>query len=549
MLIAYRYATGFLLGFALVTTSVAQDHGHAGHQPETQATLYSDLGDHHHEITTASPEAQKFFNQGLTLAYGFNHAEAESAFKEAARLDPSCAMCYWGIAFVHGPNINAPMFPESIPIAWDALQKAIAASENATPREQAYINALAQRYAEHPPEDRSALDQAFADAMREVVKQYPDDLDARAIYAESLMDTMPWDYWDEDDNPRAATREVLAALEYVMERDPTHPGANHFYIHAVEKVQPERGIAAADRLGSLVPAAGHLVHMPGHIYIRVGRYHDAVVANERAIEADQEYGLHHAHGVYPMMYMPHNPHFLWLAASLEGNSARAIEAAYDVVEMTDPEAMRQPGFEMLQHFYATPLYALARFARWDAILDEPEPDEDLLYPRAVWHYARGLALANTGKVEEARAELQAFKEIASDRSLDSLSATGVNTVGSLLGIAQHALEGQITAAEGDVNGAETHLRMAIELEDGLIYEEPPPWYHSTRLMLADILLDAGRAADAEALYREDLEIYPENGWSLYGLSRSLQIQGRADEANDVSGRFKTAWMNADVRLG
>lgn len=547
MLSVYRYATGFLLGFALVATSSAQDH--AGHHPEAQATLYADLGDHHHEITTSSPEAQKFFNQGLTLAYGFNHAEAEAAFKEAARLDPDCAMCYWGIAFVHGPNINAPMFPESIPIAWDALQKAIAASKNATPREQAYIEALAKRYAEHPPEDRSELDRAFADAMHEVVRMYPDDLDARTIFAESLMDTMPWDYWDEDDNPREATREVLAALEYVMEQDSTHPGANHFYIHVVEKIQPERGIAAADRLGGLVPAAGHLVHMPGHIYIRVGRYHDAVLANERAIAADQKYGLHHAHGVYPMMYMPHNPHFLWLAASLEGNSARAIEAAYDVVELTDPEAMRQPGFEMLQHFYVTPLYALARFARWDEILDEPEPEEDLLYPRAVWHYARGLALAATSRPTEARAELASLKAIAARGELAEISATGVNSIGSLLNIAQHVLEGQIAAANGDTDGAETHLRLAIDLEDGLIYEEPPPWYHSTRLMLADILLDAGRAADAETLYREDLAIYPENGWSLYGLSRSIQLQGRADEANKVTERFKAAWSNADVTLG
>lgn len=531
------------VGFICVTAT-AQDHNH--HQ--TEVVLYDDLGDHHHEITTTSRAAQKYFDQGLTLAYGFNHAEAEAAFKEAARLDPSCAMCYWGIAFVHGPNINAPMFPESVPLAWEALQNAIAKSKNASPREQAYIDALAARYAQNPPEDRKALDLAFANAMREVVKKYPDDLDAKTIFAESLMNTMPWGYWDQNNEPHAATKELLAVLEEVMERDPTHPGANHFYIHAVEKVRPELGLAAADRVGDLVPAAGHLVHMPGHIYIRVGRYHDAVLANERAIKADEKHGLRHVHGIYPMIYMPHNHHFLWLSAALEGNSARALEAAYKVKEATDVQAMRQPGFEMLQHFYVTPLYALARFSRWDAILAEPEPDEDLLYPRGLWHYTRGLALARKDRVDEARQELTAVKEIANDKELADISATGVNSIGSLLQVAVYVLEGRVAAAAGDIDGAEKYLRVAIGLEDGLIYEEPPPWYHPVRVMLADVLLEQGRAAAAEALYREDLQIYPENGWSLAGLSKSLKAQAKNEEAAEVDTRFKKAWTYADVTL-
>ncbi len=549
MMTTLRFASGALLCVALVTTSAGQDHQqHATHQTGALAELYSDLGDHHHGITTSSPEAQKFFDQGLTLAYAFNHAEAEAAFKEAARLDPNCAMCYWGIAFVHGPNINAPMFPESVPIAWEAAQKAMALADKASPREQAYIRAIAARYAENPPEDRSALDKAFAEAMRDVAREYLDDLDAQTIFAESVMDLMPWNYWDENDQPNEGVDEAIAALEKVMERDPTHPGANHYYIHLMEKVYPERGVEAAERLGPLVPAAGHLVHMPGHIYIRVGRYHDAVRANEEAIEADDRYKLRHVHGIYPMMYMPHNHHFLWLSAALAGSSDRAIEAARNVQAQTDAESMRQPGFEMLQHFYITPIFALARFGRWDEILSEPEPDHDLLYPRAIWHYARGLALAATGQVNEARVELGHVKDIASNEELAEISATGVNTIGSLLEVAHHALEGQIAAAAGDIDGAEMHLRVAIALEDALIYEEPPPWYHPTRLMLAGILLDAGRAADAEVLYREDLETYPENGWSLHGLKRSLEMQNRTDEAAQLTDRLTMAWRHADVVL-
>lgn len=519
----------------------AQEHGN--HTP-----LFEELGDHHHPITTNNEQAQRYFDQGLTLAYAFNHDEAVASFQEAARLDPECAMCYWGIAFALGPNINAPMFPQNVEKAWEALELAQQHAPKASAREQAYIEALSKRYVAEPVDDRSPLDAAFAEAMADVVRQYPEDLDAATLYAEALMDTMPWDYWLENGQPREATKIVMSELERAMEADPSHPGANHFYIHAVEKERPELGVAAADRLGSLVPAAGHLVHMPGHIYIRVGRYHDAVLANERAIEADEKYGLRHVHGLYMLGYMPHNPHFLWAAAALEGNGAKAVRAAQRVFEMTDRDAMRQPGMEVLQHYYVTPLYALVRFARWDEVLEIDEPDAELLYPRAVRHYAHGLAFARTDRLDEARVELAALTEITADSTLASLSVTGINPAAALLQIAEHVLAGQIAVSSGSVDEGISHLQQALAAEDGLRYEEPPAWYHPTRQMLGAVLLEEGRVEEAEAIFMEDLAQYPENGWSLYGLHRSLQAQGKDEKAAAALTRFHAAWSNADVML-
>lgn len=325
--------------------SLASDH------VKTTAPLFKGMGTLHHPISTKSPQAQRYFDQGLVLAYGFNHAEAARSFKEAIKLDPDCAMCHWGLAYVLGPNINAKMEDEAIPESYQAIQKALKLASRSSQVEQAYINALAQRYTNQPVEDRSTLDRAFAEAMQQVTKQYPDDLDAATIYAEALMDTMPWNYWTETNQPKPETQVVVSTLESILKRDRHHPGANHLYIHAVEAVQPEKAVAAADRLGKLVPGSGHLVHMPSHIYIRVGRYHDAVVANQKAIAVDQDYLTRcHAQGVYPLAYMPHNHHFLWFAATFEGNSQLATEAAQNVAKMVDPEMMRQPGMGTLQHY-------------------------------------------------------------------------------------------------------------------------------------------------------------------------------------------------------
>lgn len=519
------------------------------HAIERQAPLLEGLGDHHHEIRTRSDLAQTYFDQGLILSYGFNHAEAARSFREATRHDPECAMCWWGLALVLGPNINAPMDPESNPEAWSAVQKALDLSAGGDARERAYVEALATRYAAEPPEDRSSLDQAFAEAMAEVVRQYPDDLDAAALYAEALMDTMPWDYWQEDGEPKPATREVLAQLEKVIEGHPRHPGALHLYLHAVEEVNPEWGVDAADRLTDLVPGAGHLVHMPSHIYIRVGRYEDAAKANRKAIEADDAYVTQcHAQGLYPVAYMPHNHHFLWAAATFQGDSETALRSAEHIAHHVDRELLRAPGYGTLQHFFATPLYAQVRFGRWEEILNTPQPDADLLYPEGVWRYARALSLIRQDRRDEARAELARLREIAADPALDTVTLWDINGTADLLEIASEVVAGELAAAEGDTEEAVRSLEVAVDLESTLLYDEPPAWHQSVRQVLGAVLLEAGRAEDAERVYREDLAKFPDNGWSLHGLAAALDAQGRSEEADAVQVQLREAWKYADVEL-
>lgn len=516
---------------------------------ESKAPLFDNLGNYHHPIVTNIPLTQRYFDQGLILTYGFNHAEAARSFQEAARLDPDCAMCYWGVALVLGPNINAPMEGDAVPEAWTALQKAIELSQNANEKEKAYIQALAKRYALKPVEDRSQLDAAYADAMRELAQRYPDDLDAATLFAESLMDTTPWKYWTEDGEPKPEAREILATLESVLERNPNHPGANHFYIHAVEAKRPELGIAAADRLRDLVPGSGHLVHMPSHIYLRVGRYHDAVVANQHAIEADQNYITQcHAQGLYPLGYVPHNHHFLWYAASMAGQREDAMQAAYDTARMADQTLMREPGYGTLQHYYSIPLYTFVKFGMWDKILAEPAPAEDLIYPTGVWHYARGMAFTAKGQLEEAARELEQLNAIATDPALEKVTIWDINTTASLLNIASDVLAGELAAKQGNYELAIAHLETAVEREDNLNYDEPAPWYSPVRQSLGAVWLEAGHPARAEQVYREDLQVYPDNGWSLHGLAQSLQTQGQTEEAKAVQERFAKIWRYADVTL-
>lgn len=506
-----------------------------------------DLGSHHHQISTRSPLAQRYFDQGLTLAYGFNHAEAARSFNEATKLDPDCAMCYWGLAYVLGPNINAAMEDEAVPQAWEAMGRAIALSPQATAPERAYILALAKRYPPAPVGDRASLDLAYANAMEDLAQRYPNDLDAATLFAEALMDTMPWDYWREDGEPKPETVKLLATLEAVLDKNPNHAGANHLYIHAVEAQRPELGIAAADRLGNLVPGAGHLVHMPSHIYIRVGRYHDAVVANQRAIEADQNYVTQcHAQGLYPVAYMPHNQHFLWYGAMMAGQKEIALEAAQHTAMMADRQLMREPGYGTLQHYYSIPLYTLVKFGMWEDILAQPAPEKDLLYPTGVWHFARGMAKSATG--QDAQQELENLKAIAALPELASVTIWDINTTAHLLQIASEVLSGKIAAQQGNYAQAIAHLQTAVDLEDSLHYDEPAPWYSPVRQSLGALLLKANRSAEAEQVYREDLQMYPENGWSLWGLVQSLQAQGKTKEAKAVQKRFEQAWRYADVSL-
>lgn len=513
---------------------------------EPLAPRLENLGNHHRSIATNYTGAQRFFDQGLILAFAFNHAEAARAFREAQRLDSTCAMCAWGEALVLGPHVNAPMNAEDVPLAWAALERARTHAASETPANRALIDALAARYTPEPVEDRTPLDSAYADAMRAVAARFPDDTDVQTLFAEALMDTMPWDYWRPDGSPKPATEELLATLERTMANDPNHPLALHLWIHAVEKERPELGVEAAERLGPLVPAAGHLVHMPGHIWIRVGRYHDAVTANQQAVRADDDYLAQcHAQGLYPLGYVPHNHHFLWVSAGLAGEKAVTLAAAREMGHHA--AMMHEPGMEFLQHFAMSPLYAAALFGEWDAILAAPAPDTALAYPTGVWHFARGLAFARTDRPEEAQRELDALRPLAADTSLDAILA-GLNSLRAILQVAEPYLTGEIAAARGDYDAAVAALEEAVRREDALIYDEPPPWALPSHHALGAVLLEADRPADAERVYRADLDVYPENGRALVGLMEALRQQGRADEAEALQPRFDAAWQHADVTL-
>ncbi len=517
------------------------------------APLFEGMGDYHRSITTSDPGAQRYFNQGMVLAFGFNHAEAIRSFRAAQTLDDQCAMCYWGEALATGPNINvtskgkAIMSPEERVAAYAAVQKAIELKENATQIERDLIDALAVRYNGDPETERDPLDRAYAQALRQVVANYPDDDDAAAMFAEAWMNTMPWNYWAEDGQPRPETVEVIEALESILERSPRHPLAPHLYIHAVEaSSNPGRAEAAADILANLVPGAGHLVHMPAHIYWRVGRYHDASEANVRAAAVDEEYIAQcNAQGFYPALYYPHNIHFLWAASSMEGRSAVAIEAARKVAENVRLEQIEQ--FPTVEFFKTIPILALTQFGRWDAILQEPEPPENLDYSNAIWHYARGTALIKKDDIEGAlaqRAALVSLKDSVQVSFLDSADYPA----SVLLHIADELLMGDVAMARGELDAATEHFRLAVTAQDGLPYMEPPFWYYPTRQSLGMSLLKEGRYADAEAVYRKDLEGYPRNGWSMFGLIQSLEAQEKMDEAETVRQVFDQVWSRADVEL-
>ncbi len=513
------------------------------------APLLEGMGSHHFEISTDDTLAQDYFNQGLALSYGFNHREANRSFRQVAELDPDNPMAWWGAALVLGPNINSGMSEDNIPRAWEALQKAQELKPNGTPKERDYIDALAKRYMENPPEDRTVLDEDYAEAMGRLAGKYPDDPDARTLYAEALMDLHPWNYWKSNGEPQPWTPEILRVLESVLKDDPDHPGANHLYIHAVEAEQPEEALPSADRLGGLVPGAGHLVHMPSHIYIRTGDYHKGTLANEAAVKADNEYVTQcRQQGIYPLGYVPHNYHFLWATATMEGRAERSIEAAKNTSELVDTETMRQPGLGTLQHYWVIPLYGYVRFAKWDEIVAYPEPAEDLIYPRGVWHYARGMAYVGKNKPEEATKELEKLKTIAANDALKEITIWDINTTRQLMQIAVGVLEGEIASARGNYKKAVELLKEAIAIEDQLNYNEPPDWFFPARHNLGSVLLKAGRPDEAEAVYRHDLKKFPDNGWSLYGLWQSLEAQGKTDEAEAVKVRFREAWKHADVEL-
>lgn len=514
----------------------------------TLAPRLQNVGKHTFAVTTQSEQAQRFINQGLNLTYGFNHAEAGRAFAEAARLDPNAAMAYWGQALVLGPNINAPMAPEEEPKALALLRKAQALKGKVTQRERDYIDALALRFT-GKPEDRAAADQAYAGAMRILHETYPDDLDAATLYAESVMDLRPWNYWTRDGRPYDQTHEIINALDGVLAKNPDHPGALHYWIHLWEASNtPEKAEAAADRLLPLAPAAGHLVHMPGHIYQRVGRYADAMKANQMAILADEDYITQcRAQGLYPLGYYPHNVHFLWFAATMAGQSKIAIDAANKTAQAVPVKAVQE--VPILQSFMLTPDYALVRFGRWDDILNAPAPRVDTMFTRGVRHYARAMAFIRKKDFNAASREIETVRKIANDPKLiEAPTSMSLNQADSVLKVATTVLDGELAAAQGKYDVAIAHLDKAVRYHDNLVYTEPDDWHQPVRHALGAVLLDAGRPAEAESVYWEDLRRNPKNGWSLFGLTKALQAQGKHDQAKLVEADFKQAWADSDVTL-
>ncbi|HEV8135966.1 MAG TPA: hypothetical protein VGP85_14895 [Pyrinomonadaceae bacterium] len=504
------------------------------------------LGNHQFPVSTKNKQAQLFMNQGLNLSYAFNHAEAARAFREAARQDPNLAMAYWGQALVLGPNINAPMDPHAEGPAFQALKKAIELKPKASPREQAYIDALSERYSGNAA-DRHARDQAYAAAMYKLQQKFPDDLDAATLYAESMMDLRPWGYWTRDGQPYQGMDEVVSLIEKVIAKNPLHPGALHLYIHLLEATDNVgKAEGAADRLQTLMPAAGHMVHMPAHIYQRVGRYNDAVRSNELAIAADEDYiSQCQAQGLYPMGYYPHNIHFLWFAATANGESKIAIDSARKAASKVPDEALQQ--VPLMAIFRVVPYYALTRFGKWDDMLKEPEPPAFSPYARGVWHYARGIAFVRKGQLDEANQELAKVKELLTDKALDQ-PLFSPNTGHSVLSIAPEVLSGEIDAANKNYDSAIAHLERAVRLEDALVYTEPAEWHYPPRQALAAVLLQAGRAPEAETVYWADLKKNRNNGWSLYGLMKALQAQGKTADASLVEARFKKAWERSDITI-
>ncbi len=499
--------------------------------------LFTDLGNYHRTTSTKVEEAGRFFDQGLRLTYAFNHAEAIKAFERAAALDTTCAFCYWGIAYAYGPNINLPMDSASGVAAYAALEKARARSANASEVERALIDALATRYVAVPPADRAALDQAYAKAMREVRGKYPDDLDVVTFSAEAVMNLSPWDYWTKDGKAKPGMDVAIADLEGVLKKNADHPGACHYYIHAVEAAQPEKAVACSERLAALMPGAGHIVHMPAHIYIRVGRWSDAITANEHAVHTDETYIKDRAPtGAYPVAYYPHNYHFLSFAATMAGKGTQAISAARSVTEKVTPDIARAvpPVEGLVPYLHLT----LVRFGKWSEVLATPLPPNDLRLATALAQYARGVALVATRDTTGARAAHDTVRAI--------LAATKDPLTHSIIDVANHVLLGEIAARGGDLAGAEAHFRQAVTVEDGHQYMEPPHWYFPVRHSLGAVLLEQKKAAEAEKVYLADLVKFPENIWSLRGLQASLRAQGKDAAATAVDARI--AKLGADSTI-
>ena len=547
-----RDLEAFLLG-AGTSTGAREPHAASSHDHDTPSRsgpmpLLEGLGDWQTRVTTSATDAQRYFDQGLRLVYAFNHDEAVRSFERALQLDSTCAMCHWGVAYALGPNINLPMDPAVEPRALAASRQASRLKGNVTARERALIDAMAVRYAEPTGKDRALRDSAYAGQMRKAARQFRSDPDVQVIFADAMLNLRPWNQWTRDGRPQPGTLELVTALERVLARTPAHPGACHFYIHAIEASDtPERALPCAERLPKLMPGAGHVVHMPAHVFLRVGRYEDAARANIAAVNADGRYFASRSvpDGIYPMFYAPHNLHFLWATYLLSGQRAKALTTARALQERVKLDDAR--AVPSLEGFLVAEALALTRFGDWDGVLALPEPPAELRYQRATWHYARGMARVAKGEVNAARLELENVREIAA-RTPDDVIII-LNPAPALLKLAADVLAGSIALQEKKYDVAISLFRAAAAKEDALTYDEPPPWYHSARNFLGEALLAAGRATEAERAFRDDLRYVRETGWSLDGLERALRAQGKGSEADAVAKRRAKAWKHADVSLG
>jgi tetratricopeptide (TPR) repeat protein len=516
-------------------------------QAATIACMAPGFGNVHHAVKTSNPEGQKMFDRGLGLDYGFNHNQAKRCFQRAAELDPNMAMAYWGIALVQGTNYNMPVDADGEKQAYTAVQKALALSIDGPVKERDYIQALAKRYTDASNPDYDKLEAAYHDAMREVYKRYPDDLDAATLFAESGMNLHPWKLYDREGNPAQGTAEIVSVLQSVLKRDPDHLGANHFYIHAVEaSSHPEIGLPSAQRLAGLAPASGHLVHMPAHIYTRTGNHEESEETNEAAARVDEAYfAVAHPQGIYPLMYYTHNLHFIAVENAYLGNYAASLAAAKKVQEYAGPHVKEM---DMLDMFYSLPLQIMVRFHRWNDIMATPQPDAANPLTLGFWHFARSLAEASAGNLDGARAELAALRSAAPAMSKIPLNAQGPHNSEVIPQIMTRLAEAQIARAQKQTAAEIEHLRAAVALEDSMDYNEPRDWLYPMREPLGAASLQAGKITEAESIFREDLNRNPNNARSLFGLAECLKARGRIADFESAHKQFEKAWKKADMNL-
>jgi tetratricopeptide (TPR) repeat protein len=514
----------------------------------SEAPLLEGLGKLRYQVTTRSELARKYFNQGLALTYGFNHGEAARSFKTAIHLDSTFAMAYWGLAMVLGPNYNAALNPSSLADINEAVDQAVKYSIRANDHEKALINAISKRFPKEEEKELTVYYEAYAAAMREAHQKFPEDVEIAVLYADALMNLHPWNLWLKDGTPQPWTHEIIQLLENTLAKWPDHQGAIHYYIHATEASgNAARALSYANKLAATIPATGHLMHMPSHTYIRTGDYHKGVLVNEKASISDSSYIAQcKVQGVYPMMYYPHNIHFLAACAFLEGNSKKAVAAAWQVSQKADKKFILEN--VSVQHFYIIPYYVLIHLGKWQEILKLKAPDERMKYPVAIWHYARGMAYSAIGEQDKAQKELEFVKNIAAEEFLKTMMIWDINSAHDLVNIAANVLEGEIFAANKKYDEAIESFYKAVAIEDKLNYNEPPDWFFSVRLSLGHWLVTAGRFEEAEKIYLQDLDNFPENGWALMGLHNSLAGQGRGKEAEKVERRFNKAWQWADITI-